>query len=866
MIIKRRISPIKTLHRACKKASSLYIALISRKASQRWLIIFGLAALFLSTVYWSLLGADIHRGNADQLVDGYLFESLKTFTGAQFPGAHTFLLKWPLFALLPLFNFSLSGFAFLTVLMTIATVGILAWILYKIDRRPLVFTAFCLGLACIFLMIPAQPHDNALLPVNMAMITTRNLEYAVYLAALYVIMRRPLKSWGVATSFVGLTLLFASDKLFAVLAVGSGLLAYILFRLAVQVRLTVASLQWLAVSLVAAVAANGLLWAINAVGLTNIVSEASASPFALTHEPRNIALGIIFGLGSLLTNFGANPVYDLAVLKELPRLLLDRLQHPSSIVFLANFSAFAAAVFATCKVLLLGIRSRANQLTPDVGMAVLLTLATVTAGGAYVFTDHYHPVDARYLFIGFFALVISLAVYVRSLKKLPRGLLAGLILIGAVILPLAVLHAHDSHARAARLFAERDDRNKIIARVITDTRTNVLVGDYWSVIPIRQYLPANYHLTIVPQGDCKTPYPVLNSEAWRADLRNTRFLYLARQTKLDQKGVYNNCELKDIIKTYGAPNANYVLAGSTANPSEMLFLYQQGIRSSRPVEDPKDAVLPRPPERLRNTTCQTGTILNVVAHEDDDLLFINPDTKQAINAEKCVRTVFVTSGDAGGEAKYWKGRELGARAAYAAMAGKKDVWGERVIRFGDRYITVATLEDNPNISLLFMHLPDGNLRGQGFRRAGHRVSLELLEKGRIETITALDSESTYTRSDLTNVLTDIMRLYSPTEVRTQNPTKDPAVFDHSDHIAVGRLTRLAYEQYHTEKPESAIAYYMGYPISDLEPNLSTEDILDKQRTFLIYGIFDGAACRTMDECRHTAYEPFLQRQYKMDAK
>ncbi len=848
---------------APKKASALYMNLLSQKKARYWLMTFGLTALFLSTVYWSLLGADIHRGNADQLVDGYLFENFNTFTNTEFPGAHTFLFKWPLFALLQLCNFSQFGFAFLTVLMTTITVGALVWILYKIDKRPLVFTAFCLGLASIFLMIPAQPHDNALLPVNMAMITTRNLEYAVYLVALYVIMRRPLKSWGVAASFIGLTLLFASDKLFIVLAVGSGLLGYILLRLAVRVGLTVAALRWLFVSLVAAAAANGLLWTINTSGLTNIVGEAAASPFAFTHDARNISLGIIFGIGSLLTNFGANPVYDLAVLKELPRLLLERMQHPSSIVFLANLGAFAAAAFAVFRNLLLVIRERTNQLTPHVGMAILLITATIAAGGAYVTTDHYHPVDARYLFIGFFALVISLAVYVRSLKKLPRGLFAGLILIGAAILPLAVLYAHDSHARASRLFAERDEQNKRIARIITDTHTNVLVGDYWKVIPIRQYLPASYKLTIMPMGDCKTPYPVLNSKAWQADLKNTRFLYLTAQTK-DQKGVYNNCKLKNIIKTYGPPNANYVMAGNTANPTEMLFLYQQGIRSARPVEDPKGTVLPRPPEHLPDKICRTSTIMNVVAHEDDDLLFINPDTKRAIAEEKCVRTVFVTSGDAGGEATYWKGRELGARAAYAAMANKKDVWGERVIRFGDHYITVATLEDNPSISLLFMHLPDGNLRGQGFHRSGHRVSLELLEAGRIETMTALDGESTYTRSNLTDVLTDIMRLYLPTEIRTQNPEKYLSSFDHSDHVAVGRFTRMAYQQYHTEMPDSKAAYYLGYPISNLEANLSADDIQDKQRTFLIYGAFDNATCRTMNECSHTAYGPFLQRQYKTE--
>ena len=39
--------------------------------------------------------------------------------------------------------------------------------------------------------------------------------------------------------------------------------------------------------------------------------------------------------------------------------------------------------------------------------------------------------------------------------------------------------------------------------------------------------------------------------------------------------------------------------------------------------------------------------LNIVAHEDDDLLFTNPDELTSIRAGFPVRTVFITAGDAG---------------------------------------------------------------------------------------------------------------------------------------------------------------------------------------------------------------------------
>lgn len=59
--------------------------------------------------------------------------------------------------------------------------------------------------------------------------------------------------------------------------------------------------------------------------------------------------------------------------------------------------------------------------------------------------------------------------------------------------------------------------------------------------------------------------------------------------------------------------------------------------------------------------------MNVVAHQDDDLLFRSPDLLHDVQAHRCVRAVFVTAGDAGRDSAYWTGRETGARAAYAQM-------------------------------------------------------------------------------------------------------------------------------------------------------------------------------------------------------
>ncbi|KAL4800236.1 hypothetical protein BDV19DRAFT_384595 [Aspergillus venezuelensis] len=63
-----------------------------------------------------------------------------------------------------------------------------------------------------------------------------------------------------------------------------------------------------------------------------------------------------------------------------------------------------------------------------------------------------------------------------------------------------------------------------------------------------------------------------------------------------------------------------------------------------------------------------GQVLNIVAHQDDDLLFLSPDLLHYIQTNHEVRTVFLSAGDSGREASYWQDREEGVRTAYALMS------------------------------------------------------------------------------------------------------------------------------------------------------------------------------------------------------
>src|SRR5665648_342018 len=195
-------------------------------------------------------------------------------------------------------------------------------------------------------------------------------------------------------------------------------------------------------------------------------------------------------------------------------------------------------------------------------------------------------------------------------------------------------------------------------------------------------------------------------------------------------------------------------------------------------------------------TCTAHT-MQVVAHPDDDLLFMNPDILRDIEAGHCVRTVFVTTGDAARDDSYWPRREEGIRAAYAIMAGADDAWTETTIAIAGNDLTTVTLDAAPAISLVFMRLPDGNRRGTG-NRIHDFESLKRPWEGDIPTISAVDGTATYDRESLQRTLTGLMDDFEASTVRTQNWTIEFGAGDNADHTATALFVREAAQMSPTE--------------------------------------------------------------------
>jgi len=255
--------------------------------------------------------------------------------------------------------------------------------------------------------------------------------------------------------------------------------------------------------------------------------------------------------------------------------------------------------------------------------------------------------------------------------------------------------------------------------------------------------------------------------------------------------------------------------------------------------------------------CPAGTVMNIVAHQDDDLLFQSPALISVIREGLCVRTVYVTAGDANQTADYWTSRENGVRAAYAELAGVANTWTTTDAGIAGHPIPVATLDGATKISLAFMRLPDGFPDGSGGSNNGYQ-SLQKLYGGVLNTITTVDGSSSYTLSTLQDTLLALMNSYQPDQIATLDFAGSYGDGDHSDHHTVAYLVLATQQRY--SLPHT-LTGYQGYGIVLRPSNVSEPDLTTKTNAFLTYAQYDYRTCNTAEVCATEAMGARFSRSY-----
>lgn len=231
-------------------------------------------------------------------------------------------------------------------------------------------------------------------------------------------------------------------------------------------------------------------------------------------------------------------------------------------------------------------------------------------------------------------------------------------------------------------------------------------------------------------------------------------------------------------------------------------------------------------------------IMQVVAHEDDDLLFMNPDVSASIAAGVPSVTVYLSAGNLTGtgttDAQRTRNRQRGVQDAYARMAGVATIapnqadWRGDLLTIAGRQVERYRLTARPDVALVFLNLHDGQLANI---YSGTTDTSVIPEAGVVTT------SFSYKRADVTAVLSGLLATYQPTVLRFQD--LDPDVRygpqEHPDHRATVRFITDAA----TSSASRAIQVsYRDYEISQSVANLSAAAVADKTATLSLYASYD----------------------------
>ncbi|MFE7187140.1 PIG-L family deacetylase [Streptomyces erythrochromogenes] len=271
------------------------------------------------------------------------------------------------------------------------------------------------------------------------------------------------------------------------------------------------------------------------------------------------------------------------------------------------------------------------------------------------------------------------------------------------------------------------------------------------------------------------------------------------------------------------------------------------------------------PPQATGAVPDPGRIVQIIAHPDDDLYFMNPDLRYSISAGHPVASVYLTAGEADGinatpakgaattpdKPAYAEARQNGIRAAYAKMAtgDRTSAWQRTVVPTkGGGHAEVDVLVAKPQVNLVWLQL----------REAGHGYadvpdSLHGLWNGKVARLESMLSSGTpvkqrfaYSKDQVVQTLVGVLEQYTPTTVRFQDPTPgrypdNKQYTDHQDHFYGARFVQMATAAYAKDvkdRPHFAVQNYVGYFNGSLPSALDPQEAKEKLDSLDTYAWLD----------------------------
>lgn len=339
------------------------------------------------------------------------------------------------------------------------------------------------------------------------------------------------------------------------------------------------------------------------------------------------------------------------------------------------------------------------------------------------------------------------------------------------------------------------------------------------------------------------------------------------------------------------PSRRALLAAATAAVAALTATAVSGCTAA--VRDVAPRRLAAPPDPLATQPYREQgkpLVLQVLAHPDDDLFFMNPDTLRSLQAGTPVVSVYVTAGESTGvnhepfgprkrhprdRAAYSSARHQGLRQAYATMLGLPHFtrWTTEVLDLGGGlHVEVNALRHGAMYArLVFLQV--------SMHELSRSASLPMMWKTPGTVLPYVVAEGApspanghgaYTHQKLVDVLAGLMERFRPTEIRTLDPDPDiqvhdrrhragseqPGFSDHRDHTATALFTWKAMAQWVSESangragvvPAFTTTAYRGYYNHHWPYNLPPATVALKARFLFEYGGNQSWGCGNAGGC------------------
>ncbi|MEJ8640055.1 PIG-L family deacetylase [Streptomyces sp. MS2.AVA.5] len=259
---------------------------------------------------------------------------------------------------------------------------------------------------------------------------------------------------------------------------------------------------------------------------------------------------------------------------------------------------------------------------------------------------------------------------------------------------------------------------------------------------------------------------------------------------------------------------------------------------------------------------QRNVHVQICAHLDDDLYFMNPDLLHAMRSGDRVLSIFLSAGEADGKnapegsvkynlvaqdfSAYYGARVNGSQAAYTHMGGynMSASWNSETITLASgALVEHVFLEDAPHIGMLLFSLAKRS--GAGSVTSLHRLWEERIDRqdGLLLPGSPLTSVQSFTKADLIEDLAQLLVGLRPHVVRTLNPlpervvetSGDVASHDHLDHEASALFAHAAVDRARHQGLVTTVLTYRGYENKHWPSNLDASTLREKHLALSIYG-------------------------------